>query len=161
MPNIEYKLQSIEKRYEELNELMSRPEISSNREKLQELGRERAGLDDIVSDYREHKVISRSLEDTKAMLGQKLDDDMAKLVKDELDALLSRQKRLLDRLEEALRQYILMCEPAKPLCTPQCAGLCPGCGADLNVDACRCAAAADERWSVLAGFKNDRQEGSK
>ena len=64
-------------------------------------------------------------------------------------------------LREALRQYILMCEPAKPLCTPQCAGLCPGCGADLNVDACRCASAADERWSVLAGFKNDRQEGSK
>src|SRR3990172_12919977 len=103
MPNIEDKLQSIEKRYEELNGLMSRPEISSNREKLQELGRERAGLDDIVSDYREHKVISRSLENTKALLGEKLDVDMAKLVKDEMGALQYRQERLLQRLEEALQ----------------------------------------------------------
>ena len=103
MPNIEQKLRFMEKRFEELNELMSRPEISSNREKLQELGRERAGLNDIVSDYREHKVISRSLEDTKALLREKLDDDMAKLVKDEMGALQSRQERLLKKLEEALR----------------------------------------------------------
>ena len=63
-------------------------------------------------------------------------------------------------LREALRQYILIDEPAKPLCRPECAGLCPGCGVDLNNTACRCPATADQRWSVLAGLMNDRQEGS-
>ena len=48
-------------------------------------------------------MLSRSLEDTKALLGEKLDDDMAKLVKDEMGALQYRQERLLKRLEEALR----------------------------------------------------------
>ncbi|MEK7248475.1 MAG: DUF177 domain-containing protein, partial [Chloroflexota bacterium] len=35
-------------------------------------------------------------------------------------------------LREALRQYNLMYEPAKPLGRADCAGLCPGCGADMN-----------------------------
>jgi uncharacterized protein len=62
-------------------------------------------------------------------------------------------------LSEGLRQYVLMSEPAKPLCKADCAGLCPTCGADLNRGRCTCGPAADARWQVLAGLK-DNSEGS-
>ena len=41
-------------------------------------------------------------------------------------------------LSEAMRQYALLTIPMKPLCHPNCAGLCPQCGANLNQGACRC-----------------------
>lgn len=40
--------------------------------------------------------------------------------------------------------------PANPLCRPDCAGLCPRCGADRNAQGCDCAPEpADLRWSAL------------
>lgn len=63
-------------------------------------------------------------------------------------------------LREALRQYILISEPVKPLCKPDCAGLCPICGADLNAGPHECEQPTDERWSALAGLKNETPEGN-
>jgi uncharacterized protein len=60
-------------------------------------------------------------------------------------------------LTEGLRQYILTAEPLKPLCKPDCAGLCPVCGTDLNEAKCGCAAQTDERWAALAAFKNESE----
>jgi len=47
------------------------------------------------------------------------------------------KQHMLD-LSEAVRQYALMSLPMKPLCRTDCGGLCPGCGANLNQEACRC-----------------------
>jgi uncharacterized protein len=63
-------------------------------------------------------------------------------------------------LREALRQYILMYEPAKPLCRADCAGLCPVCGADMNAGPHECEQPTDERWSALSGLKIDKTEGN-
>jgi uncharacterized protein len=41
-------------------------------------------------------------------------------------------------LSEGVRQYLLMSGSAKPLCRPDCAGLCSHCGADLNAGPCSC-----------------------
>lgn len=41
-------------------------------------------------------------------------------------------------LTEAVRQYVLLNTPMNPLCRPDCAGLCPQCGADLNQGPCSC-----------------------
>lgn len=68
------------------------------------------------------------------------------------------EDHMLD-LTEALRQYILTSEPTKPLCKPDCAGLCPQCGADLNETTCDCATPTDERWAALAAL-NKEDEGS-
>jgi len=69
-------------------------------------------------------------------------------------------KRFELDLREGLRQYILISEPAKPLCQAACAGLCANCGADLNAGAHDCEPPTDERWSALAGIKNKLQERS-
>ncbi len=96
------RLESIEKRYEELNELMARPEIALDFEKLHNLARERASLEEVVTRYREYKATVKSLEDTQAMLNQKLDDDMAVLAKEEVENLQGRRERLLQELKVAL-----------------------------------------------------------
>jgi uncharacterized protein len=62
-------------------------------------------------------------------------------------------------LRDALREYFLIAEPLKPLCRPDCAGLCPACGANLNEEACGCAQGVDERWHALAGFEKKASKG--
>jgi len=96
------RLESIEKRYNELNELMARPEVSLDFERLQILARERSTIDDVVTKYRQYKTTMKSLEDTQAMLNQKLDDDMVALAKEEIESLQSRRERLLQELKVAL-----------------------------------------------------------
>jgi len=53
-------------------------------------------------------------------------------------------------LTDAIRQYTVMNMPLKPLCTANCAGLCPTCGANLNKTICDCPAQnTDPRWGGL------------
>ena len=45
--------------------------------------------------------------------------------------------------------------PMKPLCRPDCKGLCPVCGGDRNRVACTCEEASpDPRWAALAAIKS-------
>jgi uncharacterized protein len=56
-------------------------------------------------------------------------------------------------ISEMLRQYIITDSPMKPLCSPQCLGLCQGCGVNLNELECQCGRpAVDPRWGRLAGL---------
>ena len=41
-------------------------------------------------------------------------------------------------LVEVFRERVFLALPAKVLCAEDCRGLCPGCGADLNQELCRC-----------------------
>lgn len=59
------------------------------------------------------------------------------------------EHHILD-LTEAISQYTLLAIPMKPLCRPDCAGLCPNCGHNLNRGSCDCSAqSTDPRWSEL------------
>jgi uncharacterized protein len=71
------------------------------------------------------------------------------------DDFLVDEHRHLD-LSEAVRQYEESALPFLPLCRPDCAGLCPICGSDLNETRCACAAAAsDSRWGALQALANE------
>ena len=41
-------------------------------------------------------------------------------------------------LEPIIREQIILLMPLKPLCTEDCQGICPRCGAVLNLEACGC-----------------------
>jgi uncharacterized protein len=42
----------------------------------------------------------------------------------------------------------------KPLCRPDCQGLCVSCGKDLNLGACGCTRETiDPRWEALKALK--------
>ena len=96
------RLGKIEKRYRELNRQMALPEIASDLKQLQALAQERAGIEDLVAKYREYKATSQSLEETRAMLDDRLDEEMTTLVKQEIENLESQQNRLLDKLKFSL-----------------------------------------------------------
>lgn len=59
------------------------------------------------------------------------------------------ERHTLD-LTEAIRQYLALTIPMKPLCREECAGLCPNCGGNLNQEPCGCPQPqVDPRWSEL------------
>ena len=77
--------------------------------------------------------------------GKELDDEEASRIEDEL----------ID-LEPLLRDAVVLDLPFTPLCEPDCAGLCPTCGINLNRDPAHShAEAADFRWAGLAGWTQD------
>lgn len=41
---------------------------------------------------------------------------------------------------EEIRQDIVLAVPEKPVCKPDCKGLCPICGINLNTNSCKCEA---------------------
>jgi len=43
-------------------------------------------------------------------------------------------------LSELVRQMLVLHVPPRSQCRPECRGLCPGCGQDLNQGECSCAA---------------------
>ena len=54
-------------------------------------------------------------------------------------------------LGQLIEEQLYLALPMKPLCKADCRGLCPNCGANLNVETCDC----DVRWEDprLAGLK--------
>ena len=96
------RLERIEKRYQELDEQMAAPEVASDLKQLQVLAQERASIEDVVTKYREYKATAKSLEETRAMLGDGLEDDMAALVKQEVESLETQLDHLLRELKLAL-----------------------------------------------------------
>jgi uncharacterized protein len=45
-------------------------------------------------------------------------------------------------IDSEIREAVLLGLPMRPLCRETCAGLCPRCGEDRNLGACRCVGAA-------------------
>lgn len=41
-------------------------------------------------------------------------------------------------LGEMIREQVILAFPMRPLCSPDCKGLCPNCGGDLNRSICSC-----------------------
>lgn len=56
-------------------------------------------------------------------------------------------------LDELAAEQILLALPMRVACRDECAGICPTCGGNRNVeDACRCEPEGDPRWEALRGF---------
>ena len=70
-------LEKIEKRFIELEDEISKPEVSSDINHLQKLVKERAGIEDVVTAYRSYKETAKSLEETKKIIS---------FIKGEIDA---------------------------------------------------------------------------
>ncbi len=92
-------LERIDKRYQELDQQIASPEVASDPKQLQILAQERATIESLVTKYREYKATAKSLEETRAMLDGGLDEDMAALVKQEIESLESRLDHLLLELK--------------------------------------------------------------
>lgn len=62
-------------------------------------------------------------------------------------------------LSVAIRETVLLDLPDAPVCRPDCAGLCPVCGIDLNSGSCSCEApSTDPRWAALDALRDQLPE---
>jgi|GEM_PF-844343 len=54
-------------------------------------------------------------------------------------------------LSPLVRENTWVATSVKPICTPDCQGICPDCGGNINLDECTCdkTAPIDPRWGVL------------
>ena len=81
------RLQSVEDRYNNLNELLSDPDVVNDTNKLREYSKEQSNLQATVDAYREYKDVKSQYQDAKQMLDEKLDADMREMVKEEVNEL--------------------------------------------------------------------------
>lgn len=68
---------------------------------------------------------------------------------DESDVYMLEPRGTTVDLRPALREQWLLAAPGLALCREDCKGLCPKCGADLNLGPCHCAPDVDPRWAAL------------
>ncbi len=100
-------LEKIEKRYEEMGRKMAEPEIATDLPRLQELAQERADIEPVVKGFREYKDVNKSLEETRAMINDGLEEEMIEMAKQEIETLEKRR----DELTEQLRMSLLRKDP--------------------------------------------------
>jgi uncharacterized protein len=81
-----------------------------------------------------------------------LTEEETELAKEDLDAVFYDDPVV--PLAPIAEERVQMAMPMKPLCRPDCKGLCPACGNDLNLGPCAGAHdAVDPRWEALRALK--------
>jgi len=101
------KLAAVEARYNELVDLMSSPEVTSNHELLMKYGQEQRNLEPVIKTYHRYRDVVAQLDDAREMLDIEADDDMKAMVKEEIDTLAGEQ----EELEQELRLMLLPKDP--------------------------------------------------
>lgn len=101
------KLASVEARYEELGELLARPEIVSNLALLQQYAREQRELEGVVAAYRSYKQAQHAADEASAVLNETDDPELCALAQEELES----QRARLEALEQELRILVLPRDP--------------------------------------------------
>ena len=96
------RLQALKERFIEIEELLARPEISTDHERVQELAKERASIEGIVATFDQYNEIYQQLEETRAMLRESKEEDIRALAQEELDSLEERKEHLDEQLRLAL-----------------------------------------------------------
>ncbi|HJX69937.1 MAG TPA: peptide chain release factor 1 [Dehalococcoidia bacterium] len=96
------RLEAIERRYEELNQLMVPSGAEVNHERWQSFSQEQAPLQELVSKFRKYKRTLRELEEAQQLLGDGLELEMVALVKQEIEALELRRDNLMQDLKLSL-----------------------------------------------------------
>lgn len=114
----------------------------------------------------QREVCGRCLRDVEAPLRLDIEEEFFATVdestgaalppRDDPEAFLLDANHVLD-LEEAVRQCWTAALPMRTLCQPDCRGLCPRCGHDLNEVACSCGPEEDERWSALRELVRNKE----
>jgi peptide chain release factor 1 len=98
------RLEEMERRYDEISEMLSRPEIASDPEQLQKLGREQSKLQEPVDLYREFRTVEQQMKDARELLEEsKGDGELQELAREELSELTGRRAILEEKLLEILR----------------------------------------------------------
>jgi peptide chain release factor 1 len=105
-PEVLHKLESIERRFEELTHHLSDPAVASSGERFKKVSKERAGLEPTVSALRAWRALQREIADNEALLAEK-DEGIREMAKEELAALRPR----VEPTEEQLKIFLIPRDP--------------------------------------------------
>ena len=93
------RLDSMLRRYDELNQMAQEPDLAKDIKKYREVMKEYSQLGEIVSANEELKVLIRQIEESKAIIQNEKDADMRELAKEEIRELEIRMKDAEDKLK--------------------------------------------------------------
>jgi peptide chain release factor 1 len=96
------KLDLIQKRYDELSQLLARTDVATDLRRLQELSKEKAELEDIVDTYQQYKAKGKEMAELETLLNSHAEAEMMALIKGEVSKLKQQQDDLLHRLKVSL-----------------------------------------------------------
>lgn len=97
------KLNELENRYSELENLLSQPDVVSNNSLFQKYAKERAALTTVVSKFKDYKSTVEEIKQMHEMLSTKSQEtDFVELVQKELGELEAKKESLLNELEDIL-----------------------------------------------------------
>ena len=98
------KIEELERRYQELEALLSDPVIISNQPEFRKLSREHSDLSELVAAYRRYRRVLSEISDNRELLA---DPDMKEMAEDELISLESEK----DQLDADIRLLLLPKDP--------------------------------------------------
>ena len=93
------KLESIEKRFEQINRDITDPKVMEDHEKYTELLKEHSSLEPIVKAFDEYKDVLEQLKSNKEMLPDLDDDDFKEMVLEDIDSLEKREEELTNEIK--------------------------------------------------------------
>ena len=96
------KLAEVESRYQEIEGLMSDPEIAIDYERVAVLAKDRAGLHDLVDVFRRYQKQAQELDEAKDVLHSADDAEMRELAQMEVAELEQSNADMLDQLRQML-----------------------------------------------------------
>ncbi len=96
------KLELIQKRYDELSRLLAQADVATDHKRLQELSKEKADLEDIVSIYQQYKTKNKELAELESLINSHAEAEMTALIKEEVSKLKQQQDELVRRLKLSL-----------------------------------------------------------
>ena len=98
------KLETVEKRYDELTKMISHPEVISNHTEWQKLMKEHASIEEIVLKFREYKKEKQAMEEAEELMK---DPEKKELAEEEYYA----SKEKLPEIEEELKFLLIAKDP--------------------------------------------------
>jgi len=96
------RLQSIKERFTNIEELLSRPEISTDHERVQELAKERSSIEEVVAIFDQYTEIGHHINETNSILSESSEEDIKALAQEEMDSLIEQKEELEQKLRLAL-----------------------------------------------------------
>ena len=96
------RLESVERRYAELDALMADPAVSADYTRIQALAKEQASIRTLVDLSRQYRAVLRQIEDTQSLMREETDVDMAALAREEEQELQADKERVEAELRLAL-----------------------------------------------------------
>jgi len=100
------RIKDIEKRYEELERLLSDPAVIANRSEYQKLAKEHADLSALIETFRDYEKTGRQLDEAQQMLREG-DEELRELAKEEIPPL----KEKIEALEQRITVLLLPKDP--------------------------------------------------